>query len=164
MKKLFIIGLLCFLIGISPILINAWVGTEVSIGISYPKDGDVVAIPFTVRGWCWNTDQDIDFYELWLVEDTNEDTTISETELNNKIVVHRQEDFNIQETNLPLTPRYKVNSDMVEQDKNYFMFIYGKDLNGDISADTNLVGLGPGGDATRTDSMIQYFRAKGYRP
>ena len=164
MKKLLVIGTLCFLIGISPILINAWVNSNINVGINYPSDGDVVAIPFTVRGWCWNTDQDNDYYELWLVEDTNEDTIISETELNNKVIVHRQEDFNIHETNLPLTPRYKVNSDMAQQNKKYFMFIYGKDLNGDISADTNLVGLGPEGDATRTDSMLRYFRTKGLRP
>jgi len=164
MKKLFLSGLLCFMIIISPVLLRAWVGSNFSIGINYPDDNNIVAIPFTVKGWCWNTEQGIDFYEIWLIEDTNVDSVISETELNNKIVVHKQNDFNIEEMNLPLTPRYKVNSSIAHQNKNYFLFIYGKDLNGNLSADTNLVGLEPGGDATRTDSMIQYFKAKGFRP
>jgi hypothetical protein len=164
MRKLFLIGLLSFIIGISPVLINAWVGSNPSIGISYPDDGDIIAVPFTVRGWCWNTSQGIDFYEIWLIEDTNEDSTVTQAEYDARTIVHTQEDFNIEETDLPLTPRYKVNSDMVEQSKKYFLFIYAKDLNGDVSADTDIVGLGPEGDATRTESMIRYFTLSGYRP
>jgi len=164
MRKLFLIGLLSFIIGISPVLINAWVGSDPSLGINYPSDKVTVPVPFTVRGWCWNTSQGIDWYEIWLIEDTNEDSTVTQAEYDAKTIVHTQEDFNIEETDLPLTPRYKVNSDIVEQGKKYFLFIYAKDLNGDVSADTNIVGLTWEGDSTRTESMIRYFTVSGYRP
>lgn len=149
---------------ILPVLIFAWVGSDLSLGITYPGDGDQVAVPFTVRGWCWNTSQGVDWYEIWLVEDTNEDSIVAQAEFDARTVVHRQEDFNIEETDLPLTPRYAVTSAMAEVGNKYFLFIYARDLNGDYSADTDIVGLSPDGDATRTDSMLQYFTVSGYRP
>jgi len=164
MKKLLLLFLISFIIGISPVLINAWVGSDPSLGINYPTDKIKVAVPFTVRGWCWNTSQGIDYYEIWLIEDTNEDSIVTQNEYDAREIVVRQEDFNIQETNLPLTKRYAINSDKVTQGKRYFLFIYGKDLNGDYSVDTDIVGLTWEGDSTRTESMIRYFTISGYRP
>lgn len=166
MRKIIITGifLLCFLIGIFPVLINAWVGSDIKVGINYPTDKIKVAVPFTVRGWCWNTEQGIDYYELWLIEDMNNDSIITQGEYENRRVIIRQEDFNIEKMDLPLTKRYAINSSMVTQNKKYFLFIYGKDLNGDLSADTNLIGLTWAGDSTRTESMIRYFTITGVQP
>ena len=87
MKRLFV---LIFGI-IFPVLLWAWVGSNPSVGFNYPQDGDVVSIPFTPKGWCYNTENGIDYYEIWLIEDTNDDSTISETELDNKTVIIKQE-------------------------------------------------------------------------
>ena len=135
------------------------------VKIVYPETDDVVQIPFTVRGSCWNTTQGVDYYALVLIEDTDGDGVISSSEFANRKTVHKQEDFNRpNEANLPLTPLYKMNSNLLSQNKKYFLFIYSVDLNGNVSADTNLVGLTKNGDSTRTKDMLKYFTAKGLRP
>lgn len=164
MKKLLILVVVACIIGISPVIINAWIGSEPSVGIGYPDTNDDVAIPFTPRGWCWNTDQGIYYYEIWLIHDVNADSEISEGEFDDRVVVHKQYGFNILKYDLPLTPRYVVDSTLVDQDGKYFLFIYAVDMVGDVSADTNIIGLTPLGDGTRTESMLRYFTAQGYRP
>jgi len=142
-----------------------WAGSNLTVGIVYPETDDVVRIPFTVRGFCWNTTQGVDYYALVLIEDTDGDGVISSSEFANRKTVHKQEDFNRpNEMNLPLTPLYKMNSSLLSQDKKYFLFIYAVDLNGDVSADTSLVGLTKHGDSTRTETMLRYFTVKGLRP
>ncbi|MCD6220696.1 hypothetical protein J7K25_00860 [bacterium] len=160
MKRLFVL-----ILGIIfPVLLWAWVGSNPSVGFNYPQDGDVVSIPFTPKGWCYNTENGIDYYEIWLIEDTNDDSTINETELDNKTVIIKQENFNIERDNLFLTSRYLMKFPLLEEGKKYFLFIYAVDLNGDVSWDTNIVGLGEDGDSTRTDSCISYFTVSGKRP
>jgi len=157
--------LIALAIGLWIKVLFSWVGSNPVVGIVYPKTDDVVQLPFTVRGYCWNTTQGVDYYALVLIEDTDGDGTISSSEFANRKTVHKQEDFNRpNETNLPLTPTYKMNSNLLSQNKKYFLFIYAVDLNGNLSADTNLVGLTKHGDSTRTETMLRYFTVKGWRP
>ena len=269
MKKLFIF----ITLGIVTIsgMVFAWVGSDIEVGINYPKDNDIVEIPFTVRGWCWNKEQDIDYYTIELIEDTNTDTELIEHQTTmviqvptgagtaqyelipglvpdpipsanaggwyyrpgtigdgwqgegipigtlvggsynigfdsslyvcrpfmdgeycfipgvysgdcviykggvntgitpqdyaNRRTIHIQNNFNQPDkTNLNLTPRYHITSGLVQPNKKYYMFIYAVDMDGNFSADTNIIGLTYQGDSTRTESMLRYFTTKGYRP
>jgi hypothetical protein len=163
MKKVLII----LVVGLCIKVLFGRADSNLVVGIVYPKTDDIVQLPFTVRGYCWNATQGqgIDYYALVLIEDTDGDETISSSEFSNRKTVHKQRHFNRpNETNLPLTPAYKMNSGLLSQDKKYFLFIYAVDLNGNVSADTNLVGLTKRGDSTRTETMLRYFTVKGWRP
>ena len=164
MKK--ILYILAFLaIGLWVSILFGWVNSNLVVGITYPKTDDIVQTPFTVRGFCWNSTQGVDYYALVLIEDSDKNGVISSSEFANRRTVHKQEDFNrLNEKDLPLTPRYKMDSSLVGQNKKYFLFIYAVDLNGNISADTNLIGLTKNGDSTRTETMLRYFTVQGLRP
>lgn len=89
---------------------------------------------------------------------------ISEYDFNNRQTLIVQQDFNqVNKVNVNLTPRYFMDSTKVTQDKKYYIFMYAVDLNGNVSADTNIIGLNWEGDSTRTESMLRYFTIKGYR-
>lgn len=167
MRKIFLLGLLAVFIGISPVLINAWIGSDIQTSISFPQDDSTVTVPFTIRGGCWNTEQGVDYYEIWLLKDHDGDGEVSEEDFNNRQAVIRFSGMNIPDrTDIMLTPRYWMRTDRFnfEQDEKYFLFIYGMDLNGFIGYDTNIIGLTKDGDATRPANAIRYFTVSGYSP
>ena len=142
------------------------INDKLIVKIDYPETDNVVQVPFTVRGLCWNSEGGgIDCYNLVLIEDTDGDGVISADEFANKKIIHRQKNpCRFDRENSPLTFRYKMSSELLEQNKKYFLFVYAVDPDGRVSASTDLIGLTKNGDATRTKDMLKYFTVKGRRP
>ena len=164
MRKQLLITAFILSIIVMPLLLVSWLGSNPSLGFNVPGYNETVLIPMTPKGWCYNTDNGVDYFEIWLVEDVNTDTIVDAGEYANRVVVLKQEDFNILADNLNLTPRYFVDGDFLTDGSNYFMFIYAVDLNGEVSWDTDITGLTPLGDATHPESCIRYIRARGLKP
>lgn len=149
-------------------IVFAWTGSDPIVEITYPDavaDNSSVAIPFTPRGRCYNSINEMDYYELYLVEDTDTDTIIDQAEYDAKVKVIKQEDYNFNYSNANLTPRYKIDSSYCTDGNKYFLVLYGMDINGDPSATlVDLVGQGPeGGSGGWIDREIAYFTASGVR-
>lgn len=170
MKKLLII-LVGILLGAG--LAYAWVGSDPCAWItrlgtgttSAALDGETATVPFTVFGRVYNSTQGIDDLKLYLIEDTDNDTVIDAGELTEIVLLRTKPDVNLDIDNIPLTPRYFIDSSKVREGIRYFIIAVGKDLSGDVSCDTStMAGLGPDGDATHQDSAIRYFYTGGKRP
>ena len=136
----------------------AWISRLGTGTTSYTLDGETVTTPFTVFGRSRNVTQGVDYTELYLVEDTDTDTIFDQSELDNKQLLIKREDLNIDIDNIQLTPRYFVDSSWVTEGSRYFIVSNQKDLNGDEMMDfSTMAGLGEDGDATHPDSAIRYF-------
>ena len=136
----------------------AWISRLGTGTTSYTLDGETVTVPFTVFGRSRNLTQGVDYTELYLIEDTDDDAVIDQGELDNKKLLIRREDLNLDIDNIRLTPRYYVDSSWVTEGGRYFIVSNQKDLNGDFMQDLDtLVGLGPDGDLDHPDSVIRYF-------
>ena len=136
----------------------AWISRLGTGETSYTLDGETVTVPFTVFGRSRNLTQGVDYTELYLVEDTDGDTVFDQSELDNKQLLIKREDLNIDIDNIQLTPRYFVDSSWVTEGSRYFIVSNQKDLNGDEMMNfTTMAGLGPSGDLTHPDSAIRYF-------
>lgn len=149
------VGMMIF----NPIPPNAWcwTGSSGQVGLNIPDsitDTSTIRPYFGVLGWTWNNLNAVDYIEVWTMEDTDNDTIIDQSEINNR-QAYRLENFNKNAVyNQRLVPRSFFHG--ISGSKQ-FMYIYGKDINGATSTDTNIAGLGPNGDATRGDSCIAYF-------
>ena len=148
-------------------LLFAWGPPDPQAGLNFPDPlthVQTVARPFSVFGWVWDEAAAIDYYEIWLIHDENADAVISDTEFAAREVIRRQEDFNLaNRTNQRLTTRYEVNNQVTGAEK-YFLFLYAVGIGGEVTADTDLRGLGPAGDATTPDTSLAYFTIEGVRP
>ena len=143
----------------------AWISRLGTGTTSYTLDGETVTVPFTVFGRSRNLTQGVDYTELYLVEDTDTDTIFDQSELDNKKLLKRRPNLNIDIDNIQLTPRYFVDSSWVTEGSRYFIVSNQKDLNGDEMMDfATMAGLGPDGDGTHADSAIRYFYTGGKRP
>jgi len=156
----FIMVFLSFWVGLF-----AWVGSNAKVGITFP-DGEMdtsnVKFPITVKGFCWNAEQGIDYYDLYLFPDTDSDGVIDSEEWAKRVRVRHQEDFNqVNIYNANLSERYEVDTHIVSQTGQFtgyfFLFITARDLNGDVWPDTNIVGLTADGDSTHPDTTIARF-------
>jgi hypothetical protein len=156
-------------------MLFAWPVGYTYVGINTPSPtahGATVARPFSVFGWCWNATRAIDYYEIWLIEDTNTDSAISQAEYDARVVVRRQEDFNVPDkTDQRLTSRYEVSAEELTPGNQYFLFIYAVDIDGVPTCDTGIVGAEPDGTGITVaspnvdaDEVISYFRVEGVRP
>jgi len=107
----------------------------------------------------------MDYTNLYLIEDTNSDSIIQQSELDNiELLVHR-EDLNLDIDNVQFGPRYLLGSDKIVEGNSYFLILPSKDLNGDCSVDTsNMAGLTGEGDETHSDSDIRQFYGGILRP
>ncbi len=149
------------------VIVYAWAGTDIQAELTFPDfsvASQNVALPFTVTGKFYNPSLPNDFYEMWLIEDANDNTIIDAAEYAARIVFWHQEDYNVDGTGKRLTPR-NYGSVMFLEGSSYFMIIYGEDLNGDpnmLVAD--ITGAGTAGNGTLGEELISYFTTVGRRP
>lgn len=154
-------------------LAYAWTGSNPAAYItrlgtgttSATLDGETITVPFTLFGKIYNSAQGIDNAKFYLIESTNGDATIDQSELDNIKLLVTREDINLDIDNIRLTPRYFMDSSLITEGSKYFLISVAKDLNGDVSCDTStLAGVAHDGDATHSDSSIRYFIGGGKRP
>ena len=138
------------------------IGTGTS---SATLDGETITVPSSVFVRAYNLTQGMDYTNLYLIEDTNSDSIIQQSELDNiELLVHR-EDLNLDIDNVQFGPRYLLGSDKIVEGNSYFLILPSKDLNGDTSTDTATLADCPyDGDGTHTDSDVRQFYGGGKRP
>ena len=171
MKKLFLI-LAGILLGTS--LAIAWTGsdpcsyiTRLGTGTtSATLDGETVSIPASVFVNVRNTLQGIDITKLYLIEDTNSDSVIQQSELDNIKMIKDRPDMNFPEIdNIQFGPRYLLDSSLIKEGNSYFLILPSKDLNGDTNTDTStLADCSYDGDATHSDTDVRQFFGGQARP
>ncbi len=155
-------------------LLLAWPVTGSYVGLNFPDPmahTQTVARPFSVFGWVWNESRAIDYYEIWLIHDANENEVVDQAEYDARVVVHRQPDFNVpNRTNQRLTRRGVINAENTTDGEKYFLFLYARDIDGNVSTDTDIVGAEPDGtglqvgENVNADEVITYFQIQGIRP
>ena len=139
----------------------AWVGSDPQIRIVYPDaigDADICKVPINVAIEQYNTAQGIDHTKVWLVENSDGDTYVSQAEWNARVDIPytgaKIEDIN-REAPFVIA---ELGTDQITEDSPYYIIIVGQDLNGDWSADTTLIpGVSMDGDSNLSDSSIAYF-------
>ncbi len=151
----------------------AWTGSDpasyvqrIGTGTSSATlDGETITVPSSVFVRAYNLTQGMDYTNLYLIDDTNSDSIIQQSELDNiELLVHR-EDLNLDIDNVQFGPRYLLGSDKIVEGNSYFLILPSKDLNGDCSVDTsNMAGLTGEGDETHSDSDIRQFYGGILRP
>ena len=128
-------------------------------------DGETVNIPASVFANVRNTTQGIDITKLYLIEDTNSDSIIQQSELDNIKMICERPDMNFLIDNVQFGQRYLLGSDKIVEGDSYFLILPSKDLNGDISTDTSTLADCPyDGDGTHSDSDVRQFYGGGKRP
>jgi len=156
-KTLFISFAIILTVGIA----FAWVGSNPTVRVVYPDaigDADICKVPINVAIEQYNTAQGIDHTKVWLVENSDGDTYVSQAEWDARVDmpytgakiedINREAPFVIAE----------LGTDLIKEDSTYFLIIVGEDLNGDWSADTTLIpGVSMDGDSNLSDSSIAYF-------
>jgi len=156
-KTLFISFAIILTVGIA----FAWVGSNPTVRIVYPdaiSDADICKVPINVSIEQYNTAQGIDHTLVWLIEETNGDTYISQAEWDARVDmpytgakiedINREAPFVIAELGV---------DDLIAETYYYVVGI-GKDLNGDYSSDSTLIpGVSMDGDANISDSAIVRF-------
>jgi len=156
-KTLFISFAIILTVGIA----FAWVGSNPTVRIVYPdaiSDADICKVPINVSIEQYNTAQGIDYTLVWLIEETNGDTYISQAEWDARVDmpytgakiedINREAPFVIAELGV---------DDLIAETYYYVVGI-GKDLNGDYSSDSTLIpGVSMDGDANISDSAIVRF-------
>jgi len=151
----------------------AWTGSDpasyvqrIGTGTSSATlDGETITVPSSVFVRAYNLTQGMDYTNLYLIDDTNSDSIIQQSELDNiELLVHR-EDLNLDIDNVQFGPRYLLGSDKIVEGNSYFLILPSKDLNGDISTDTSTLADCPyDGDGTHSDSDVRQFYGGGKRP
>jgi len=151
------------------IVLTAWILDDPTIEIINPdgiNDGNVFPIPIKVVVKQYNSQGLIDYAKYYLVEDTDTDGIIDQSEWDNRMSLGNEtgiKDINRQE---PFTISY-LGESKVKQDKYYFIIGVGIDLSGNTSCDTSLI-VGEtcegGGASGISDKAIAYFKVKRYRP
>ena len=144
----------------------AWTGSDpasyvqrIGTGTSSATlDGETITVPSSVFVRAYNLTQGMDYTNLYLIEDTNSDSIIQQSELDNiELLVHR-EDLNLDIDNVQFGPRYLLDSGKIGEGNSYFLILPSKDLNGDTSTDTSTLADCPySGDATHTDTDVRQF-------
>ena len=156
-KTLFISFAIILTVGIA----FAWVGSNPTVRVVYPDaigDADICKVPINVAIEQYNTAQGIDHTKVWLVENSDGDTYVSQAEWDARVDmpytgakiedINREAPFVIAE----------LGTDQITEDSPYYIIIVGQDLNGDWSADTTLIpGVSMDGDSNLSDSSIAYF-------
>ena len=151
----------------------AWTGSDPASYItrlgtgatSATLDGETVNIPASVFANVRNTTQGIDITKLYLIEDTNSDSIIQQSELDNIKMICERPDMNFLIDNVQFGPRYFLDSSLIVEGDSYFLILPSKDLNGDTSTDTATLADCPyDGDATHTDTDVRQFYGGGKRP
>jgi len=164
MKKIFIFFLaLC-------VGLLAWVGSDPTIEIISPdgtNDNDVLKSYIQVKVKQYNSSNGIDYAKYYLVEDTDNDSIIDQTEWDNRKVI-ANDTIGIQDINQDKVFTIDfIGKNWVSSDKYYFIIGVEVDLNGDTSCDTSLI-VGEtsdgGGSSGITDKAISHFKVEGYRP
>ena len=139
----------------------AWVGSNPTVRVVYPDaigDADICKVPINVSIEQYNTAQGIDHTLVWLLEESDGDTYVSQAEWNARVDmpytgakiedINREAPFVIAE----------LGTDLITEDSPYYIIIVGQDFNGDWSADTTLIhDVSMDGDSNLADSAIAYF-------
>ena len=162
-KTLFISFAIILTVGIA----FAWVGSNPTVRVVYPDaigDADICKVPINVAIEQYNTAQGIDHTKVWLVENSDGDTYVSQAEWDARVDIPytgaKIEDIN-RESSFVIA---ELGTDQITEDSPYYIIIVGQDLNGDWSADTTLIpGVSMDGDANLADSAISYFIGGGKR-
>ena len=164
MKKIFIFFLaLC-------VGLLAWVGSDPTIEIVSPNganDNETVKSYVQVKVKQYNSTNGIDYAKYYLVEDTDEDSIIDQSEWDNRKVIV-SDIIGIQDINQDKVFSIDfLGQNWVSSGKYYFIIGVGRDLSGDTSCDTNLI-VGEtadgGGSSGIADKAISRFKVEGHRP
>jgi len=153
--------LLSFMLVLVTTTLLAWVGSDPVVRVVYPDatdDADTCLVPVNIKIEQYNTAQGIDHTKVWLVENSDGDTYVSQAEWDARVDmpytgakiedINREAPFVIAE----------LGTDLIKEDSTYFLIIVGEDLNGDWSADTTLIHeVSMDGDSNLADSAIAYF-------
>ena len=152
-KSIFISLGLVFIVGTA----FAWIGSNPAVRIVSPDaidDADTCIVPINIKIEQINTAQGIDYVQCWLTEEINGDTYVSEAEYLAAIEIAKIEDIN-RDASLVIA---ELGTDNLGQDKIYYIWAIGKDLNGDYSADSTLIpDTSMDGDSNIADSSIVRF-------
>lgn len=151
----------------------AWVGSDPTVNVaiktdgSYLDDGGVVKSYIRVTVKQYNSTNGIDYAKYYLVEDTDVDGVVDQSEWDNRKVI-ANDTIGIQDINQDkvFTIGF-LGKNWVSSGKWYFLIGVAVDLNGDTSCDTNyIVGedFDGGGSSGIGDDGIIYFKVEGYRP
>jgi len=149
-----------------PLILLAWVGSDMGVIIDYPSDNSSITAPVTFRGKVWNSTQGIDYYviEYWCDVNGNGQSDAGDTG-SSWVVLESISDLTVLRGN-NISSYEKGSKTIFQQNNNYLVRVCAVDLNGDTSADTTVLYMsGEGDNNTWLDSEVVNFSVrKGITP
>jgi hypothetical protein len=142
----------------------AWIGSDLIVEIISPADNTETNLPINLKIKQYNNTQGVDYVVYYIVEDADNNSTISLTGWNNRKEVARVTDIN--EPERVISAGFFGESFM-ELGKHYFILGVGVDLNGDATCDTSLIvgetNQGGGASGIKPEA-INRFKAVALKP